>query len=117
MKRKITLERGTAERDHARRVAVESAAWEERKRLAKRDGQVKRAEEIRKSQVEATRLRGEQVAAAKATLAMRVEDCVKATMPKELVPRAAKVSEASAGVERVEAVPSPVSEDVDVGGG
>ena len=33
------------------------------------------------------------------------------------MPRAAKVSEAAAGVERVEAVPSSASEDVDVGGG
>ena len=48
---------------------------------------------------------------------LTVEDCVQATTPEELVPRAAKVSEAAEGVNRAEAVPSPASEDVDVGGG
>ena len=37
-------------------------------------------------------------------------------MPEELVPRAAKVAEAAASVKRVEVIPSPASEDVDVGG-
>ena len=44
-----------------------------------------------------------------------VEECVQATMSEDLVPRAAKVAEAAAGVRRVETVPS--CEDVDVGGG
>ena len=42
---------------------------------------------------------------------------MKATTPEELVPRAARVAEATVGVKRVEAIPSPASEDVDVGGG
>ena len=42
---------------------------------------------------------------------------MKATTPEELVPRAARVAEAAASVKRVEAIPSPASEDVDVGGG
>ena len=53
----------------------------------------------------------------KVALEVSVEECVLATMPEELVPRAAKVPEAAAGVQRVEAVPSPASDDVDVGGG
>ena len=117
LKRKIGLGREVVERDHVRRVAAERAAGEERKRLAKWDEQVKKAEEVQKSQVEPARLHGEQVAAAKAALAVSIRDCVKATTLEELVPRAAKVLEAAAGVEGVEAVPSPAGEDVEVGGG
>ena len=46
-----------------------------------------------------------------------VAECVQATTPEELVPRAAKVTEAAEGIKRAEAVPSPAGEDVDVGGG
>ena len=55
--------------------------------------------------------------ASKAALEVSVEECVQSTMPEELVPHVAKVSEATEGVKRVEAIPSPASEDVDVGGG
>ena len=57
------------------------------------------------------------MAAAQSALEVSVEQCVLATMPQELVPRAAKVADAAASVKRVEAVPSSASEDVDVGGG
>ena len=50
LRRKRRVEREEAERDHTRRVAAERAAGEERKRLAKREGQAKRAEEVRNSQ-------------------------------------------------------------------
>ena len=39
---------------------------------------------------------------------------MKVTTPEKLVPRAAKVTEDAAGVERAQAVPSPAGEDVDV---
>ena len=64
--------------------------------------------------MQAARLRSEQVAAAKAALVASLEECIKATTLEELVPRCAKVSEAAAGVKCVEAVPSPMSEDMDV---
>ena len=117
LRRKKLLEREVAERDHTKRVAAERAAGEERKKIARHDELARKAEEIRKSQEESARLLSEQKAAADAELELRVEECVKATTPEELVPRAAKVAEAAAGVKRVEAVPSPASEDVDVGGG
>ena len=72
LRRKIELEQEVAERDHVRRVVAEKAAGEERKSLWKRDKQAKRAEEVWKSQVEANRLHGEQVAVAKAALAVSV---------------------------------------------
>ena len=77
----------------------------------------RKAEEVRRSQEEAARLRNEQKAAADAALEASIADCVQATTPEELVPRAAKVSEAAAGVKQAEAVPTTASEDVDVGGG
>ena len=117
LKRKIGLEREVAERDHARRVAAERAAGEERKRLARRDKLARKAEEVRKGQEESERVRREQIPAMQAELEARVEEWVQATTPEELVPRAAKVAEAAEGVKRVEATPSPASEDVDVGGG
>ena len=46
------MEREEAERQHARGVAAERAAGEERKRLAQRDERASRAEEVRKSQEE-----------------------------------------------------------------
>ena len=117
LKRKKRLEREVAERNHVRRVAAEKAVGEEKKRLARRDGQARRAEELQKSQEESARLLQEQRVAADAALVVSVEECVKATTPEELVPRAARVAEAAASVRRVEAIPSPVGEDVDVGGG
>ena len=117
LSRKMELERGVAERDHTGRVAAERAAGEEKRRLAKRDEQAKRAKEVRKSQKETARIRCEQIAAAKAALEVSVEECVQATSPEELVPQAVKVSEAAEGVKWVEAVPSPATEDIDVGGG
>ena len=117
MRRKMKLERERAERDHARSVAAEKAVGEERRRLARRIEQASKAEEVQKAQVEAARLRNEQIAVAGAALEVCVEECVKAMTPEELVPRAAKVSEAAKGVKRAEAAPSPVGEDVDVGGG
>ena len=113
----MKVEREEAERVHAWRMAAERAAGEERKRLVKREELAKRVEEVRKSQDENTRLLSEQRAAADAALEVSVEECMKATTPEELVPRAAKVAEAAAGVKRVEAIPSPASEDMDVGGG
>ena len=117
LRSKRELERRVAEQDHAKRVAAKRAAGEERKRIARCGELAKKAEEIRKSQEEATRVQREQLAATQATLEVCVEECVKATMPEELVPRAAKVAEAAEGVRRAEAVPSSASEDVDVGGG
>ena len=115
--RKRELERGVAERDHAKRVAAERAAGEEKKKIARRRELARKAEEIRKSHEEVTRVQREQLAATQAELEVSVEECVKATTPEELVPSAAKVAEAAEGVKRAEAVPSPASEDVDVGGG
>ena len=117
LRRKRKVQREEGKRDHARRVAAERAAGEERKRLAKREEQAKRAEEVRKSQEESAHLLSEQGAAAEAALEVSVEECVKATTTEELVPRAAKVAEAAESVKRVKAIPSPASEDVDVGGG
>ena len=117
LRRKMSLEREVAERNHGRKVAAERAAGEERKRLAKRDAQERRAEEVRRSQEEEARIHNEQKAAAEAALEACVEECVQATTPEELVPHAAKVADAAEGVKRVEAVPSPASEEVDVGGG
>ena len=117
LRRRMELERGAVERDHVRKVVAERAASEERKRIAKRDELAKREEEVRKSQEEGARLLAEQRAAAEAALEVSVEDCVKATTSGELVPWAAKVAEASAGVKWIETVPSPASEDVEVGGG
>ena len=117
LRRKKRLEREVAERDHARRVAAEKAAGEERKRLARRGELERKAEEVQKSQEQGARLLEDQRAAAGAALDVSVEECVLATTPEELVPRAAAVAEAAASVKRVEAIPSPASEDVDVGGG
>ena len=117
LKRKMKAEREGAEVAHERRVAAERAAGEEKKRIAKRNERARKAEDVRKSQEEAARLRTEQITGMKATLEVSVEECVQATTPEELVPQAAKVSEAVEGVKRAEAVPSSASEDVDVGGG
>ena len=56
-------------------------------------------------------------AVAKAALCVSVQECVKAMTPEKLVPGAMKVTEATASVERAEAVPSPPGEDVNVGEG
>ena len=117
LRRRMRLEREVAEKNHSKKVEAEKAAGEERRRLAKQDEFARKAEEVLKSQEQCTRLRSEQMAAAGAELELRVGECVKATTPEELVPRAALVAEAAAGVKRAEAVPSPASEDVDVGGG
>ena len=69
LRRKKRLKRVAVEKDHAKRVAAERAAGEEKKRIARREEQ------------------------------------------------AGKVSEAAEGVKQAEAVPSPASEDMDVGGG
>ena len=113
----MRLEREVVKRDHTRRVVAERAVGEENKRLVRWGKQARKAEEVQRSQAEAARLREAQHAAAKAALAVTVEECVKTTMPEELVPKAARVAEAVANVEEVEAVPSPAREDVDVGGG
>ena len=68
LRTKIGLEREVAERDHARKVATGGAESEEKKKFVKREEQVRRAEEVRKSQMEAARLRREQLAAAQASL-------------------------------------------------
>ena len=117
LRRKMGLERELEERDYVKKVVVEKAAGKKKKRLARRDLQAKKAEEVQKSQAEAARLCEEQHAAAKAALTESVEECVKATTPEELVPRAVKVAEAAAHVERLEAGLSPAGEDVDVGDG
>ena len=117
LKCRLKSEREVADREHVRRVEAERAAGEEKKRVAKRVELARLAEEARKSQVEADRIQGAQRAAANDALAVAVEDCSKATTPEELVPRAAKVAEAAAGVECAEVTPSPASEEVDVGGG
>ena len=117
LRRRMELERGVAERDHGKKVVAERAAGEEKKRIARRDEQARKADEVRKSQKEAARLRNEQVAATMAALDVSVGECIQATTPKKLVPRAAKVAEAAEGVKRAEAIPSPACEDVDVGGG
>ena len=57
LKRKMLVERGEAERVHAKRVGAERAAGEERKKLAKRDEQVRKVEEVRRSQTQAPRVR------------------------------------------------------------
>ena len=111
------MEKEEAERDNARRVAAENAVGEERKKLARRDELARKAGEVQRSQEESARLLSEQKAAAGTALEVCVEECVKAMMPEELVPRATKVAEAAAGVKGVEAIPSPASEDMDVGGG
>ena len=116
LRRKMELERGVVERHHGKKVAAERAAGEEKKRIAKREEQARKAEKVRESQEEAVRLRDEQKAAAEAALEVSIADCVQATTPEELVPRAAKVSEAAAGVKQAEAVLSSRNEDVDVGG-
>ena len=117
LSRRMKFEWEVAERDHTRRLAAERAASEEKKMLAKRIEWAKRAEEVRESQVVAAKLRDEQIEARKAALEVSVEECVQATNSEELVPRAAKVAKAAEGVERAVGVPSPTSEDVDVGGG
>ena len=66
--RKMKAERVGAERDHLSRVEAEKAAGVERKKLARRDEQSKRAKEVRKSQAEAARVLSEQCAAAKVAL-------------------------------------------------
>ena len=113
--RKKRVEREEAERTHGRKVAAERSGSEERKRLAKRDEQGRKAEEVRKSQEEAARLQREKVTVAKAALEVSVEECVQATTLEELLLRAARLSEAVKGVKRVEAISTPASEDVDVG--
>ena len=72
-------EQEVAARDHAKKVAAERAAGEEKKRLVKQEEQARRAEGVLVSQGEAARILRERQAAAKTGLSVCVEEYVKAT--------------------------------------
>ena len=79
LSRKMALERESVGRDHAKRVAAERGAGEEKKWVAKSSEQAKKAEEVWKSQEESARLRGEQIVAVRAALKVSVKEFIQAT--------------------------------------